>query len=387
MRIIALVFFVLFALSLALNFYLYSQLKMIGLDVEKVQLDMQSKVIERQSPQIQITPPSPIETAFIEKDFPQALALFIEIQATDSEKATEIKLLWFETMRSAIANAKEKQTINPYAELISLFLKEYAYDSYFLFLEITDSLTQDNVTEVLASYLELAQNDLPQDLQVITQNQVSALLRKTVDQLADVGAWDVLTTMLESLLAYAPDNRYLLVNLANAYAQLEQFNLMENTLSYLPQHDKEIQRLRDFQKLRTKSTDDQEIVSTGIKLSRSGDHYMVNAMLEDEDILLMIDTGATTSVLSEELFYNAFYSRYSPEYVGRYIVNTAGGRVRAPIYKFTRLSISEYQVDDIAVIVLPIEGLKADGLLGMNFLREFRFQLDQDNSLLYLWNR
>ncbi|WP_408635811.1 hypothetical protein [Paraneptunicella aestuarii] len=41
-------------------------------------------------------------------------------------------------------------------------------------------------------------------------------------------------------------------------------------------------------------------------------------------------------------------------------------------------------VDDIAIVVLPLENMDSDGLLGMNFLRAFRFEIDQAQDMLIL---
>ncbi len=386
MRLIALIFFVLFALSLALNFYLYSQLEMSGLDLEKAKVDFQSQAIERQPSVVTVTPPSAIETAFIDKNFPEALRLYSELLGENPELADSTRKVWFDTIRSAMADARENRRGHEYYELIHLFLQNFPYDPYFLYLEITDNLTRDDFTAVLASYYELRRNELPEDLSQVLENQINRQLRRMVDRLSDVGAWDILATMLESLLGYDPENRYLLVSLANAYAEQGQFSMMEGILTYLPSDDKEIKRLRNLQRIRTRQETDDGIASEGISLSKDRDHYLVSALVDDsEEVLLMIDTGASTTVVNSTTFDRL--RRYNPEFLGRYTVKTAGGRVRGTAFKFASLAIGEYKVEDIAIMVLPVEDLQADGLLGMNFLRAFRFQLDQENAQLFLWDR
>lgn len=97
----------------------------------------------------------------------------------------------------------------------------------------------------------------------------------------------------------------------------------------------------------------------------------------------MIDTGASTTVISQEAF-DALPRRVKREFIGNFTVNTANGPVDAPVYRFNTLRIGEYQVEDIAIVVLSLQNLGADGLLGMNFLNQFRFNIDQVNSQLIL---
>jgi clan AA aspartic protease (TIGR02281 family) len=108
-------------------------------------------------------------------------------------------------------------------------------------------------------------------------------------------------------------------------------------------------------------------------------------MLNTYPLKLMIDTGASTTVISRAAFNRVtqIIDRYT--YVGQYQVNTASGRVTAPLYRFEQLSITHHSVKDIAVLVLPLQQLdNAEGLLGMNFLREFEFFIDQANDALIL---
>ncbi|UAA40802.1 aspartyl protease family protein [Paraneptunicella aestuarii] len=60
------------------------------------------------------------------------------------------------------------------------------------------------------------------------------------------------------------------------------------------------------------------------------------------------------------------------------------GNLVAPVYRFSSLSIGNSYVDDIAIVVLPLENMDSDGLLGMNFLRAFRFEIDQAQDMLIL---
>ena len=75
-----------------------------------------------------------------------------------------------------------------------------------------------------------------------------------------------------------------------------------------------------------------------------------------------------------------------PVFIRVATINTAGGKVRAPIYRFASFQIDGFRVKDIQFVVMPrIHGEKNSvGLLGMNFLSRFDFQIDQQQNLLIL---
>lgn len=388
MRLFIVVLSVLLALSVALNVYLYSLMTLDEFGIEQQQAS-QSRQRVQQAPDIpdSINAPSPIEIAFNDFDFDTTLVLFEKMILEDPSLAQEQKQQWFELLLSAVRNAKDTQTPHPYSEFILAYLKLFPYDGEFLYLEVLDQDEQDNPTDLLVTLYSLLQSDIDEDLRSLIGGKIRDELSKLVTQLSDLGAWDILATSLETLHAFNPNNRTILVNLANAYAQTGQFGLMENIISYLSPRDPEIDRLRQIRDSQLANEEVEKTDATGIPLDQVGDHFLVSATIQERyPALLMIDTGASTTVISESLF-RSMGRRVDTEFLGRYKINTANGQIRAPVYRFKSMSIGEFSVPDIAMVVLPLEDLNADGLLGMNFLRTFRFIIDQDDSELHLFRR
>ena len=383
---------VLLAFSVALNVYLYGLMTLedLGIEQQRTTEQKDQSVVPPATKKV-VNAPSPIEIAFHEYDFFTVLTLFEKLHQDDQSEALALKHLWFEQIFSTIRGAKSSGGDHPYGEFIKDYLRIYPYDAEFLYLEVIDSDDNSAPLDLLIALFNLAQKDIDRDLQSLLQGQIQDNLKSLINQLSEIGAWDILAVSLETLLPYAPEDRRILINLANAYAQSGQFGLLENTLSYLPQNDPEIARLRQFRdnQLAKLETQAQEITPPGeaIALNRIGDHFLVGATLDDEhQALLMIDTGASTTVISEA-FFDRIQRFVETQYLGRYNVNTANGQVRAPVFRFRTMNISGYSVPDIAIIVLPMKDLQADGLLGMNFLRNFRFLIDQEENSLYLFAR
>jgi len=129
-----------------------------------------------------------------------------------------------------------------------------------------------------------------------------------------------------------------------------------------------------------------------IDLVKIGNHYQVKGQFSDNKIYpdqvtlnLLIDTGASFTVIDQQVFEGLF-ANLSVEYVKTVNTNTANGRVEAKMYEVAVFSIGEYTVKDFNILVIDFlqEGSSNQGLLGMNFLQNFKFNIDQVNSVLYL---
>ena len=98
----------------------------------------------------------------------------------------------------------------------------------------------------------------------------------------------------------------------------------------------------------------------------------------------MIDTGASVTAISKQYFDN-LSNRYKVNYIGRFSIGTAGGSIMASMYQFRELTINHVTVQNLPVVILPMQGINnADGLLGMNFLREFDFKIDQRQGIMFI---
>jgi clan AA aspartic protease (TIGR02281 family) len=122
----------------------------------------------------------------------------------------------------------------------------------------------------------------------------------------------------------------------------------------------------------------------GIPLVRSGQHFLVAAAPgNDGSLRLLIDTGASMTMVTPGALQRQGV-RYRDTGKSR-VFNTANGPVRAPIYILETLSVGDWSVQQLEIGVLELGGQTGvDGLLGMNFLKHFRFFIDQNDSMLRL---
>ncbi len=121
-----------------------------------------------------------------------------------------------------------------------------------------------------------------------------------------------------------------------------------------------------------------------IPLTRRGNHYLVSAAINGvSQLALVIDTGASITTLSKESFSQI--DNTGVRYLGTQLFNTPNGMTQGEIYRVDSIQLGEIKIPDLEIAVLdfePSNGL--DGLLGMNVLRNYRFEIDQDKEFLYM---
>jgi clan AA aspartic protease (TIGR02281 family) len=274
------------------------------------------------------------------------------------------------------------------------YLKRYPQDIEFLLLEADLSAQTRLLSEAIIHYYSLLKLPMTGQRYQHIQDTIKSLSVNTISQLKKAYSWDVLAIFIEPLLQIDPDNKLFVLALAKAYAEQQQANLMENTLASLPFDDPQASAIRDIIRIvdTGKNSDQLDDKDESIQISEDqavalkqfGDQYVVSAQLGGNAVDLLIDTGATITAIDRD-YYHQLSNRFKVNYMGRFKVNTANGSLMAPMYQFRELQIGKRKVANIAVVILPMGGLdKADGLLGMNFLREFDFRIDQRKALLFL---
>jgi clan AA aspartic protease (TIGR02281 family) len=219
----------------------------------------------------------------------------------------------------------------------------------------------------------------------VVVNEQAGLYRKNADNRG-------LLTLFQNLTQLEPDYAAYFIELAMAQLALDDRDAAQRSLAlviYDPDVGEQAQlMLTKLQQTATVAQDTDSVALAsevaGIPLTRSGQHFLVDASPGDGGSLrLLIDTGASMTMVTSGTLQRQG-TRYRDTGQSR-IFNTANGPVRAPIYILETLSIGNWTVEQLEIGVLELSGQAGiDGLLGMNFLKHFRFFIDQNESMLRL---
>jgi len=119
-----------------------------------------------------------------------------------------------------------------------------------------------------------------------------------------------------------------------------------------------------------------------IAMTRKSNHFLVKVRVNDRTADLVLDTGASISILRREFARAIGLSTEGGEQAR---FNAVGSQVDVTIVPTRSFSVGDITFNDMPVGIAEMpETFAADGLLGMDFLGNFRFSIDQDNEVLNL---
>ncbi|MAI38133.1 retropepsin-like aspartic protease [Alteromonas sp.] len=253
----------------------------------------------------------------------------------------------------------------------------------------------------LLNYYDLADLPLSNTALVEINEKIQTLYQQAQQQLSSSHQWELVAKLNEPLFQRVPDNKTYTLNLATAYAHQLKVTLMEDVLAALPFNDRDAQAIRDI-------ASDQQIAATDsdttdepqlqdsfseddnavrVKLERIGNSYHVNAQALNQSASMILDTGASTTAISSNLYARLGKMR-NLTFIGIFTIQTASGSVEAPLVRIPEFRFAGYTFNNVSAIVLHEEALPdADGLLGMNILGEFDFSILPQEDVLVLDKR
>jgi clan AA aspartic protease (TIGR02281 family) len=281
------------------------------------------------------------------------------------------------------------------------YLRLYPQDIEAMLLEAKSYYHNKPLNIALVHYHQLLSKPLSPQQQQDVEKLIAVNTTRVIQQFSGDGAWDLLAEFLEPLVQIAPLNRQYLMALARAYGMQSQLTLMEAVLANFPSNDVRSSRLRENIMARLNSTSTDESLSeltqnttdmmigdrrADVALKQEQGHFVTAAKLHNTSVNLLIDTGASTTAISDDKFDTIDSDQV--EFIGLFNVNTAGGSIEAPIYKVRRMTIGQRALVNTSVLILPSENLgRHDGLLGMNVLSQFDLIYDAASRTMRMYKK
>lgn len=295
------------------------------------------------------------------------------------------------TLQHLISTLKDTDRNN--AELILIFdyYLNLRYDDIkILILLARYHYTQGYINDALQTLQLALTYSHQQQQQQKTSHALDQLVKDTDKELSD-NTLELLYfyEYLDSLSLSKPEFH---LRQAELYIQLEDFDSARTLLNPLLDHtkfeNKARQQLALIQPEDTTPQQAAEPETAALRLTKMGSHYLLDITASDTaNLSLVIDTGASMTTLSEKRF-EAIAHQLNFRKLGQHLFHTAGGVTRGSVYRIDSINIGEHSLENINIAVLDFEQTGgSDGLLGMNILKHFRFEIDQDKNLLYLQRR
>ncbi|WP_317932475.1 retroviral-like aspartic protease family protein [Halioxenophilus sp. WMMB6] len=328
------------------------------------------------------TPPQelPLEQSALvwlqQENFPLAIATLDRLHQESEEQAAELELAWAQELQARLDN----HDYDFVDRALSALLDAYPYNEDFLLTEAQLLQRRGARRDAANAYYELAaQTQGSSADELITTARYLAL--QQLQQWQEGSQYPEALAFLDELLWREPSYAPYQIAMINALIGQGDFDQAELRLAELegdPTLSHEASSLRQALS-RARSP-----ARTQLLLEADGNHLRVPVTFADGSRrLLLLDTGATLSVLS----HSQLASLDDKTFLRQATLNTAAGPTQADIYRLTSVQLGPYQLAEVEFAVLPDEQLPADGLLGMNVLNRFLFHIDPEQKLLELQPR
>ncbi|MBV1921355.1 MAG: retroviral-like aspartic protease family protein [Pseudomonadales bacterium] len=223
------------------------------------------------------------------------------------------------------------------------------------------------------------------NVQTDIENLVIDMMNRYRENSATIGrklALDVMHVATEK----QPENPLFGLEIAVLYADAGNTSLAIETLNFIPYSEKYQDAVVALKSRLLSELNNTEQVTTAIPLQQIGHHFHVTAIINQERTLdLLIDTGATTTALGRDTISLLKAVNILGVKEGSVAISTANGAAEVDYYRANLFAIGEFAVEDFELLEVEMSGSQdMDGLLGMNFLSLFEFEIDQTNRQLFL---
>jgi clan AA aspartic protease (TIGR02281 family) len=315
------------------------------------------------------------------------MLLFEQVAATDEPRAQSLRATLLAHLQTLLDQGQDASLM----ALVDAYLSRY-YDDTDVLIILAEHQRRQGYPEEAARTFQYAFTYAYQPAQL---DKVSALYHSLVEKtdaaFSKQQQWVELLgfyQLLESIDLSQPRYR---LRQAVAYLELKDFTSARELLTPLVADVKWSGKAKDLLAVAdalSGEAPEQSIAAGSVPLQRRGHHYLIKVGLNRvSEVSLMIDTGASITSLSQNSF--DALSQYSDfHYLGSRLFNTANGITQGAIYQADQLSLGSYVLRNVKLAVLdfqPDRGI--DGLLGMNVLQHFRFEIDQDRQVIHLQQR
>ena len=321
----------------------------------------------------------------VEERFEVALAYYEQALFLDDAYQLALKPI----LEQYLMFCLEQCSNGVFVEVVNVWLGTYYQDIPVLLL-LAEHQRLQRQPEEAASTLQLAATYTYQTEHEDAVNAaVLRLVQATDDTLSRQESWVELLGFYEYLETIDLGTREFLLREAILYRVLGETQRSQKLLLALQQRDNKSNTAWS-------ATLDQELSRISpllekldrpghaVAVTKRGDHFLVEVTLNRmSTVKLLIDTGASLTTLSHTSFADLPQANFN--YRGSRMFNTAGGLTRGDVYRASSIELGEMQLNDIDIAVIDYPSASnVDGLLGMNVLRNYRFEIDQDDRLLHL---
>ena len=213
----------------------------------------------------------------------------------------------------------------------------------------------------------------------IEQEKLNKNIVKTsqiyIDELNQLHKFKQLIAFLEEHIEYGLNSPFYTFTLAEYHVKMKEYPLAIKLLKEIEFDEEYGEKAKELlQKIETKQLTE-KTYSHKISLSKVGKEFLIDVTINETPLTLLLDTNANFTLIDEEKLSSL---KLIEEEI------TLTGDITSKLQEVQSFKIDDIELKDFQLVTTAFKGRKADGLLGMNFFKKFKFQIDQEAGMLYL---
>ena len=297
--------------------------------------------------------------------------LFYDALSYYLENSTEENRKQIEGYLATLANKNAPLAL----EYMQVFLDNVP-ESMVWKLMITTYIAQGNFKKAIELIIQAKEDYVSEGEDKRLATQLRDVAIQHIDVLFQRKEYARLIAFLEEMIAYDDTDNFYKFRLAQLYMRLDKVDEAGMLLEGLQYDEVYAQNVKTL--LSTIEKEEEDEYKYAIPLQKYGDHYVVNLFLDDNAFTLVLDTGASYIFIDEDKASMLDVIRDD------LVLQTAGNDVRAKLCNASSLRVGNLELSNIEVTIAPFKREGIDGLLGMNFFKQFTFFINQEENILYL---
>jgi len=260
-------------------------------------------------------------------------------------------------------------------EYMHIYLDEVP-ESLIKNLLITTYISQNNYPKAIELIIAYKENYVSQTEDKRLSSQLKKTALQYIDRLMDKKEYIQLIQFLEEMITHDSEDSFYRFKLAQLYMTLDKTSEASSLLDDLQYDEIYAQKAKNYiEKIDLTKKNNYEYI---IPLTKHGDHYLIDTVLDGISFRLILDTGATYIYLDSD-------KASSLEVLNKNLkLQTAGEDVHAELRRVSIMQVGNLELNNMEVTTAPFKRDGIDGLLGMNFLKQFEFFINQEEATLYL---
>ena len=274
---------------------------------------------------------------------------------------------------------KEEKVSRPFEIMaqIGYFIEIEPNNKTFIFLLARFYKERGNFRKAIETLIEFSFVASSEDMSVL-KNKIKSFSMTYIELLVKRDDYKNAIDFLQTQINRGVLSQFFSFELATVYLKLKKYLESKELLEVLKESSIYKERAIALLNYIDEKLAEKEEYPIQIPLMRSGTHFVVKAYINQLEVLLLLDTGASITTVDYELVSNLDVLEKDV------VFSTANGKIYSSIFNADNFTIGSLTLKNFQVVGGVSSGGRIKGLLGMNFLGRYKFKIDQKEAILFL---